>query len=189
MLIEVSIARDIFINYSEARCFYIKNTRSLKNLMKYNTKEWGVKYFIQNIQNTIIKAKGVPSGILDFDALQRIHKGEVIEFNRKQLHKSLELFSIFEKELPGNVKLTIPTGKVPIIGEDGLISGYKDVHKSVLASIKEGALRSGLSLRLQKLIDKYRSKVDSTQRYRWELYYTIVYQHPTGVIFSHLRRY
>lgn len=112
----------------------------------------------------IIKAKGVPLKIkakLNFESLLKVHRGEIIEYKTDKLFKSLNEFSIFNREVNGTIKLTIPAGKIPIYDNEGYIKGYNDVHKSIYSTLKVIRLKDIMSRKMKKLIDKYKDKVNS----------------------------
>lgn len=106
----------------------------------------------------IIKARGVPAGTINFDDLARILSGEVINFTRTQLFKSIDLLTIFEKEINGTIKLTIPLGKTPIHNDDGDIIAFKDIHRDLFTAIKDNPLRVGISSNVQRLISVYKGR-------------------------------
>lgn len=114
----------------------------------------------------IIKAKGVPEGVLNFESLMDLRAGGIIKYDRRQLFKSLNHFSIFEKDLTCEVKLTIPHGKEAVYNDDGIIIAFKDVHISVLSAInlnsfKLSRMKSAISSKIKALINKYIIKVGS----------------------------
>lgn len=106
----------------------------------------------------IIKARGVPEGVLNFDALMRIHQGEEITFKRSLLFKSLNSLSIFDKEIAGKVRLQVPSGKEAILDSKGMIVGYKDIHRGLIKALNENPMSYKLSNRIANLVNKYKAK-------------------------------
>lgn len=107
----------------------------------------------------VIKARGVPGGLLDFDALMRVYKGETIEFNRTLLFKSLHFQSIFEKDIAGRVEHKVPSGKIPIYDDNNLIIEYKDMHRNILSAIKDNSFKYRISSRVSNMIRKIKEKL------------------------------
>jgi len=108
----------------------------------------------------IIKSRGVSEGVLNFDKLMAIHNGEVIGYERDQLFKSLDTLGIFERKITGTVELNIAPGKTAIYDKEGKITGYKDIHRTVLTAIKENPLRFKLSYKVKKVIEKIKTKLN-----------------------------
>lgn len=127
---------------------------SISEAIFISPKLYGLRF---NSGKEVIKARGVPEGVLDFNALLRIQKGEVINFKRTQLFKSLEFSSITEKEIDGNVKLNIPIGKVAVYEGDKIVA-YKDIHRNLITAVQETPTFGKASERLKR-ITNYINKV------------------------------
>jgi hypothetical protein len=109
----------------------------------------------------IIKARGVPEGILNFDTLIKIQQGEEITFKRKLLFKSLNSLSILDKEIAGSVKLQIPSGKEAILDNKGKITGYKDIHQGLIKALNENPIGYKLSNKISNLIKNYKIRMNN----------------------------
>lgn len=84
-------------------------------------------YYYKTPNKLVIKARGVKERYITEDLIHKLHRGETVNFEFTQLHKSFEHLMISEKTIQYSLKMNF-NRKTPIYNSEGLLVAYKPKH-------------------------------------------------------------